>query len=328
MNRSRRWDSGRAIRRNARTQGQRRAPHRRPGRSPVSSDLGERVILEFAEAEDVGSGMKQVVRRLCEAGGADRVEWWCPTDAGRSFQLEVFAGDGHAPRTAVSAGGAGTLVVETHRSSQALLAAVHRLAPVLRRRWAEEQLMDHVARLARRNSALEDFASLVAHELKTPLQSALLSEDPSGDVERALDLVDAILEVACSESANESQTSAADCLDEALRDLGPIDAHVAVDLPSHLGLPPSALRVLMRNLLANAVAAGAGAIRVSSLGPSALVVEDDGVGLSGVEEYSAGSGIGLSLSRRLAERFGATIELAANPLGGTRAILMLERARP
>src|SRR6185295_7025343 len=110
MNRSRRWDSGRAIRRNARTQGQRRAPHRRPGRSPVSSDLGERVVLEFAEAEDVGSGMKQVVRRLCEAGGADRVEWWCPTDAGRSFQLEVFAGDGHAPRMAVSAGGAGTLV--------------------------------------------------------------------------------------------------------------------------------------------------------------------------------------------------------------------------
>jgi len=69
--------------------------------------------------------------------------------------------------------------------------------------------MDHVARLARRNSALEDFASLVAHELKTPLQLALLSEDPSGDVERALDLVDAILEVACSESANESQTNQA-----------------------------------------------------------------------------------------------------------------------
>jgi signal transduction histidine kinase len=35
-----------------------------------------------------------------------------------------------------------------------------------------------VVQLTRRNEALEDFAALVAHELKTPLQAALFADDP------------------------------------------------------------------------------------------------------------------------------------------------------
>src|SRR5262249_28328888 len=44
----------------------------------------------------------------------------------------------------------------------------NRLAPVVRRRWAEEQLAVQAAQLAHGNEALDDFASLVAHELKGP----------------------------------------------------------------------------------------------------------------------------------------------------------------
>ena len=40
-------------------------------------------------------------------------------------------------------------------------------------------------RLARRNEALEDFAALLAHELKTPLQEALLADEPRRSIEGA-----------------------------------------------------------------------------------------------------------------------------------------------
>jgi signal transduction histidine kinase len=67
---------------------------------------------------------------------------------------------------------------------------------VLRRRWTEERLAQQAARLARGNQALGDFAALVAHDLKTPLELARLQDDPSVGVERALELVDVLLEAA------------------------------------------------------------------------------------------------------------------------------------
>jgi signal transduction histidine kinase len=70
------------------------------------------------------------------------------------------------------------------------------LAPVLRRRWTEERLAQQAVRLARGNQALGDFAALVAHELKTPLELARLQDDLSVGVERALELVDVLLEAA------------------------------------------------------------------------------------------------------------------------------------
>src|SRR6202008_5206715 len=79
----------------------------------------------------------------------------------------------------------GTLVVTGGRWTPEATAVVNRLAPIVRRRWTDEQLAFQVGRLARRNEALEDFASLVAHELKAPLLA--------GQIDDALDLVDALL---------------------------------------------------------------------------------------------------------------------------------------
>src|SRR2546421_8541820 len=42
----------------------------------------------------------------------------------------------------------------------------------------EEQLVEHVARLARKTEALDDFAALVAHDVKSSLLDALRDEDP------------------------------------------------------------------------------------------------------------------------------------------------------
>ncbi len=84
------------------------------------------------------------------------------------------------------------------------------------------------------------------------------------------------------------------------------------------------LRVILRNLLRNAVAAGARRVDVAAVRTSGswrLIVDDDGVGLAAVDSYTAGSGLGLSLCRRIVGRYGGVLELAPRPADGTRATL-------
>jgi two-component sensor histidine kinase len=57
-----------------------------------------------------------------------------------------------------------------------------------------------------------------------------------------------------------------------------------------------------------------------------LLVDDDGVGLADVDHYAAGSGLGLSLSSRIAARFGAVLELTPRPVSGTRGTLEFAEA--
>jgi signal transduction histidine kinase len=297
----------------------------------VAPGLGDRVIVGFAAADDVRSGMARVVAMLRRGGGASRVEWWSPAGSGSSLRLEVADGQGRGRRVVVPVGPAGVVILVGADPGAQLSAAVSRLAPVLRRRWTEERLAQQAVRLARHNQALGDFAALVAHELKTPLELARLQDDPSVGVERALELVDVLLEAAQAESATQGCASAADCLEEALRDLGPIAAEVTTDLPQEAPLPPVALRVLLRNLVANAVAAGARHIHVAtvaSAGSWRLTVDDDGVGLGEAGGYVGGGRLGLSLCYRLVGRFGGTLELTPRAVGGTRASVVVDRSRP
>ena len=182
-----------------------------------------------------------------------------------------------------------------------------------------ELLAEQVSALARRNEALEDFAWLVAHELKAPLHAALLAGEGSYQVERALDLIDALLEFARTEPASVAYSSPVDSLAGALLDLGETAAQIEADLPAEFPLPESALRLVLRNLVANAVAAGAQRIRVTAVDDCTLAVDDDGAGLDG--DYASGSGVGLSLIRRLVGRHGGSVELSPGPAGGTRALL-------
>jgi len=191
-------------------------------------------------------------------------------------------------------------------------------------RTTADHLASAITRLARQNEALDDFAALVAHELKTPLQAALFADDPSRPIAEALDLVDELLEAAQKAPGARTFASVGDCLDQTVEDLG-LEVEIATDLGTTLPLPPGPLRVILRNLLSNAVAAGARRVHVTavrSLHSWRLLVDDDGVGLE-TDGYAAGSGLGLALSRRIAERFGGALELAPRPAGGTRATLEL-----
>ena len=280
----------------------------------LDSSLEHLVVLELATAFDVASGMAGVAALVREACDADTVEWCTPQDA-----------DPDGPGQHIPLGRAGVLVVVGGCVEPELEATLAPLVGILRRRRAEERLARSVATLARRNEALEDYAALVAHELRNPLLAASLADDPAEEIERALLLVESLLDAA-RDDAGESQL--ADCLDGAVRELAAEGVEITADLAGTLPVPPGPLRVILRNLLGNAVAAGASHIHVSAAqGPGwwRLLVDDDGAGLGRPDRYAAGSGIGLALCRRIAARFGSALELVPRPVGGTRA--MLEAAR-
>jgi signal transduction histidine kinase len=301
---------------------------------PVRHDHAERdsleleIVLDLATADDVAAGMVSVVERIRRDSDAAGAEWWAMGNDG-ALELAAATGTALGACERLPLGGAGVLVLHDGSLDPDIESALMSLAPILRRRAAEERLARTTIQLAQRNEALEDFAALVAHELKTPLHAALVADDPGRQVEDALHLVDALLESAQNEGER-AFASAAESLDQAVEDLG-AEIEITADLATTLPLPPEPLRVILRNLLANAVAAGAGHVHVTAArSPRAwrLLVEDDGVGLGDVDGYAGGSGLGLSLSRRIAGRFGGVLGLAPRPSGGTRATLEFKEERP
>jgi signal transduction histidine kinase len=293
------------------------------GRDSIEPDL----VLALATADDLASGLDAVVGRIRRDSGATRAEWWAQDEEG-ALELVAVNGIARGGCHSLPLGPAGVFVLHGGRLDRQVESALNSLAPIIRRRAAEERLARTTIQLARRTEALEDFAALVAHELKTPLETALVADDPSRSVEDAILLVDALLEASRSGPGDETFASVAECLEQATEDLH-VEIEITADVATTLPLPPAALRVILRNLLSNAVAAGAGHVHVTAVRSSfswSLVVDDDGVGLAASDRYDAGSGLGLSLCRRIAARFGGALELAARPSGGTRAALTFTEA--
>src|SRR4029079_9076072 len=94
------------------------------------------------------------------------------------------------------------------------------------RTTTEEQLAEHVGRLARKTEALDDFAGLVAHDVRTSLLAALRDEDPREGLRRALELVDSILEAVRADESTDRVTPLADCIRRSAADLGEIPAEI------------------------------------------------------------------------------------------------------
>jgi signal transduction histidine kinase len=189
----------------------------------------------------------------------------------------------------------------------------------------EEQLAEHVARLARKTEALDDFAGLVAHDVKSSLLAALRDEDPREGLTRALELVDSILVAVRTDHAGTSVARLADCVQQAIADLGESRIEIVTNVTGQFPIPPDALRLVLRNLLANAIAAGAERIHVSALARGEqriLVVDDDGVGLAATDGYATGAQLGLRMCRRLVERCGCALELRPRAVRGTRAVIV------
>jgi signal transduction histidine kinase len=241
----------------------------------------------------------------------------------------AVSGTSRGARRTVSLERAGTVVVYSGRVDEVVLSGLSYVAPAIWRRLNEDQLARAAARLARRNEALDEFASLVAHELKAPLHAAMAAEDPVRHVGEALGLVDLLL---CAATAGRVEDAAdvAECLARAGKPFAD-QLRVTSDLRGNVPLATGPLFVVLRNLLSNAAAAGARNVRVRTergVRTSRLVVEDDGSGLGGpVGGYATGSQIGLPLCRQIAARASGVLELGSCAWGGTRAVVSFDRSR-
>jgi signal transduction histidine kinase len=282
-----------------------------------------------AMAASPAAAMSRVGDRVRREAGAAGVEWWGTNDDGALTRI-VTSGTARGERVSVPLGRAGVLVIHGGFLSVPLESALSDVAPLVRRRVNEEHLARAATSLARRNEALDEFAALVAHELKAPLQNALAAEDPTAFISEALDLVDVLLASAQTGPVGDTSTDVGGCLDRAVGSLGS-QMRVTSDVPVPVPVPPGPLFVILRNLLSNAASAGATSVHVRSERSyrcSRLLVEDDGAGLSARESYATGSRLGLPLCRQIVARSGGVLELSALVPSGSCATLTFGLAEP
>jgi signal transduction histidine kinase len=203
------------------------------------------------------------------------------------------------------------------------------------------------------------FVADVSHELRTPLaviQGAgeVLQEDARLDegqhqrvtrIERAAaemtELIRSLLLLAREEETDrpsEADCDAAgvlhDCVERSRHLLGSRGTTVEVDIRAHphLAAEPALFAVVVGNLIRNAFAyteTGRVTIRLES---GRLVVSDTGIGIKAEEigrvfqryykgAASRGSGIGLSLTKRICDRYGWTLAIESREAQGTSARL-------
>jgi signal transduction histidine kinase len=306
------------------------SPEQRSART-WSHGLQDELVYIAGAGEDVFSVLEDVGALLLRRGIVAGVEWRTKQVDGSSFHVELAAGDRTGPRATVSLGRVGRLVLYGHSAGD-LVATLGILRPLLRLRSRGDQLAAHASRLARRTEALDDVAGLVAHDVRSSLIAALRDEDPREGLTRALDLVDSILEAARADLGSSRIADIASCTQLAIADLGDPRSVIVSSAGGEFPMPSDALRLVLRNLLANAVAAGAKRVHVSLLarggGRRMLVVDDDGVGLTSADLYATGSQLGLRLCRRLVERCGGALELRPRAIRGTRAVIIAKKGEP
>jgi signal transduction histidine kinase len=227
--------------------------------------------------------------------------------------------------------------------------------------------------LLQSNAQLENFAVQVSHDLRNPLTALagfieLAADSPEmGDAPRAASslaraeaaagrmsrMVTDLLDFARMGGARPHFTDVdiAETVDAVLEDLDgalvQTGAEVTVDASTFVRGDDTLLRVLLQNLIANAVKFTVAADRVPRVRVSVetlpdgwrVSVDDNGDGVAaelrdrvfepmqrGHGAEVQGIGIGLATCRRIVEAHGGSIGLDASPAGGTRAWFVLPAA--
>jgi PAS domain S-box-containing protein len=200
-------------------------------------------------------------------------------------------------------------------------------------------------RLRRQNERLNEFASVVSHDLRSPLNVArrrleLAREEPDGGdhldaaataLDRSEALVDDLLTLA-REGEDVGEREPVDLVpfvERCWRTVDTADASLVTDASRTLRADRSRLRQLVENLVRNAVDHGGERVTVTvgTLGDG-FYVEDDGVGIPAGERAAAfeagyttsrsGSGFGLNIVEQVADAHGWDVAVAEGTDGGAR----------
>jgi PAS domain S-box-containing protein len=197
-------------------------------------------------------------------------------------------------------------------------------------------------RLERQNERLEEFASIVSHDLQNPLQvvstrlelaraeadSEHLAE-AAGAVERSQTLVDDLLTLARQgDVVGEFEPVALDTVSRlAWGSVSTDEATLTVETERAVSADPSGLQQLFTNLLANAVDHGGPTVEVTvGATDDGFYVADDGPGVDAEADVFAagyttapeGTGYGLRIVERVAGAHDWTVTLAESEAGGAR----------
>ncbi len=198
-------------------------------------------------------------------------------------------------------------------------------------------------RLAEQNERLEEFASVVSHDLQNPLNVAQgqldlarveCDSDRLDKFESAHDRMASLIEdvlLLAKEGdllGTTEPVAVASIVKGCWENVATETARLEVEEMAPIEADRSQLRSLLENLFRNAVEHGGGCVtvRVGAL-EDGFYVEDDGVGIPpasreevfevGYSEAS-GSGLGLGIVRRIAEAHGWTVSITDGEDGGAR----------
>ena len=201
----------------------------------------------------------------------------------------------------------------------------------------------HNRTLESQNERLESFASMLAHEVRNPLniaqiyvpQAAAGDEDAAEEVETALErieeMVDVLFVIAKGTDADidREPVELSAVAAAAWEDLSTATGRLDVTAERTVLADPVHLRHLLENLFKNSLEHGSGrvTVRVGDL-PTGFYVADDGPGISATERETVfdagyttdadGMGLGLTFVSQLVETYGWDCEVTESATGGAR----------
>jgi len=198
--------------------------------------------------------------------------------------------------------------------------------------------------LQRQNERLDDFANIIAHDLRNPLSVVSgrveMAKKATGDanlepamssLERMEEIIEETLTLARSGAViDEPQTAdLEDLAGQSWRNVESEEATLEIEDPPAISADQDRLLHLFENLFRNAVEHGGSdvTLRVGAL-PDGFYVEDDGSGIpesdredvfnAGHSTSRDGTGFGLSIVKQIAEAHGWNIASTESPAGGAR----------
>ena len=248
-------------------------------------------------------------------------------------------GDVRTAETALSVGDT-TVPVEAITTRQEIQGDVYHFGTISdRTAWREYE-----RELERRNERLEQFASVVSHDLRSPLSVArgrleLARMEPEGghfeEIERAHERMDALIEnilTLAREGHAETDCEPVDVGELAATcwsTVGALGGRLLADIEQTILADETRLKRLLENLFRNAVEHGGAdvTITVGAL-ENGFYVEDDGPGIpesdrsaafeTGYSTDADGTGFGLAIVTRIVEAHGWDIVIVDGADGGAR----------